>query len=385
MKQIIKNIHDSSLYGNFIEIGAGTPLASQLFEVSGASKTINFSASPYSRFVQLERYGEDFDEKYRSVSLEAVRHIINQEVLLNSNKEVNLFWASSFQLKEEPELCSHGWIGFRFVNNDLNITRQKFYHLTFPNGLDRVRMIKDLGEICVKILFNILQEYKNNSSASENDGKLVLKYVDGVFCDHDLLDNECLKFDYSKFSLDELVHDLDNNGYFVVNPQGSWERLETSFRNHANILLYKGSFNPIHEGHLGIIKKAQEKYPDAPLALMISIKTYQKARVESESLISRIKKLTNECGLYVIIAKEGMYAENIQDLQWRLPVKTKLIFLAGWDTYIRMEDTLFENVDDVEYLIFDRDNKMPKDIERNNCKFITYDCPISSTILREKC
>ena len=55
LERMIEEIHQSNLYGCLIEIGAGLPLSNRLFGVSGASNTIYFSLSPYSKKVQEEK------------------------------------------------------------------------------------------------------------------------------------------------------------------------------------------------------------------------------------------------------------------------------------------------------------------------------------------
>lgn len=372
---IIKRIHKSDIYGSFIEIGAGQPLAAELFNISGASSTVCFSLSPYSREIQEERYGAEAVDKVRSVSLEMIDLILDGEIRLNQNKRVNLFWASTLQVSSDPNGCSHGWIGYKFRHEP-----RFYYHVTFPKSLSRKHIIHELGRLSIYLLYRIV-----NPSCSNDP----MQWVDGSFRE-DLSTNATIVVPATPLLQNYMLPDLVTNSdiYWVVNPEGHWERFETTFRllrdqqAKTPVLIYKGSFNPLHDGHLGIIKRGQQEYPNSPIGLMISIQTYQKGEVDYKSLQKRITDITN-AGFYLIITEKGLFADCIKDFKQRLPAQ-RWVFLAGWDTYVRMESELFE-IPQVEYLIFDRHNKMQDSKEHpTSAKFITFDCPLSSTAIRQQ-
>ena len=364
MDNLIKIIHQSPFFGNIIETGAGQPLANALLKVSGASNTVNWTFCPYSNEIQYNRYG-DAIENIRSVSLEMVKQMLQIEANLETFEKVNMIWVNTFQLKTDGN-CSHGWIGCQYQSNKK--TNVRYYHITLPHNLSRNKMIELTEELSVTILHQII---------TENFGPI--DYVDGIFNDDQLL-------------LEPLIQTPQS--YFVINPKGNWERLETTFRTDEDtpIIIYKGSFNPIHSGHLGIIEETQKLYSKSPVGLMISINTYQKNQVDINSLQKRLKALNNK-GFYVIITCRGMYAENIDDLTNRLP-NQKWIFPLGWDTFVRLEDELI-NVShlDVNYrfLVFDRDNQLKEVSEQyrraKQSQIVTcfeYDNPISSTQIRNE-
>lgn len=386
IKSKIEEIHQSRVYGIIVEIGAGQPLAERLFDVSGASNTIHESLSAYSHLAQESRYGVDFlNEIPRNVSREAVSRMIDIEASklttmksINSDyQNINMIWVNSFQISSDG--CSHGWIGVHYIheNGDSNT---RFYHLTINRtDLTRPEIIKEIGHVSVDILYQLINRVFE-----------CLDYVDGIFNDNK-----------KELSLKQTIK--CSNYYFVINPQGYWERLEETFRksknnenNTDNFIIYKGSFNPFHTAHQQIIDKAKELFPGAPVGLMLSVNTYQKGQIDCHSLSQRIKSL-NSKGFYVIISNKGMYQENLGDLNQRLP-NQHWIFPMGWDTFIRLENSEILFPTDVNranftYLVFNR-NKGFNEIKLDDCELhkrtkhkvvklvANFNNPISSTQIR---
>lgn len=104
IKQLIEQIHQSPLYGSFIETG-GPCIAAELMKVSGASKTIRDVSIPYAK------EASDF---YKSQSCRTVSKEYIKDVLEYCNNERILTYVSSFQLNGN---C-HGYVGINKNNNN---------------------------------------------------------------------------------------------------------------------------------------------------------------------------------------------------------------------------------------------------------------------------
>src|SRR4051812_34885083 len=113
MKEQIEQLHKSDIFGIFIEIGCGVPVAAAMLGVSGASNTIFMSESPYSRDYYKYAYNLDPEsEMYRSVSPQYLKYILASGRFdrIYSEKPINTIYAASFQLGEMNDKSTHGWI-----------------------------------------------------------------------------------------------------------------------------------------------------------------------------------------------------------------------------------------------------------------------------------
>ena len=71
---------DKTIYGSFIEIGAGQEVARQFFRVGSASKTIAKTMSAYDRDFSDAIYGKEKDGRY--VCKSRLNKMLNQEYSL---------------------------------------------------------------------------------------------------------------------------------------------------------------------------------------------------------------------------------------------------------------------------------------------------------------
>ena len=112
---------DKSIYGSFVEIGAGQEVARQFFRVGSASKTIAKTMSAYDRDFSDAIYGKEDDGRY--VCKSRLNKMLNQEYNLleerlnrNDHKETRYFvfadTVTTINYKKTNK--GHGWIGLRF-------------------------------------------------------------------------------------------------------------------------------------------------------------------------------------------------------------------------------------------------------------------------------
>lgn len=290
----ITAIHNSPLFGEFIEIGCGQPLAQLLFSVSGASKTVYLSESPYSKVYYHNKYGS----VDRAISKEATERIISAYV---PNEYTNFTFASSFQVGTYNDISTHGWISI----NDRNVT--KSYHISIHESLSRTEYIDIIAKVSLDIVYSHLTSEKLDSTYIDDYGTNTLD----IFCNHTTSDN-ILVF---------------NNGV---------KRLEDVFRDKKNIIIYKGSFNPPQIAHQTIIEETMKKYPNSGVAFMINVNTYDKGEVDCKELEKRIKYI-NALGYAVLIQKDGYFSSAANLI--RKKFKQPIVFPVGWDTLVRLLDT----------------------------------------------
>lgn len=338
MQDLIKNIHDSMYYGEFIEIGCGQPIAQLLYSVSGASKTIYFSESPYSKDYFSEKYGN----VKRAVSKEATELIIKKY----EKSKCNFTLATSFQVGNYNDISTHGWISI----NDRDVT--KSFHISIHDSLSREEYIKLIGEIGIKIIHS----YINNLNYD-------CTYID----------------DFGDDTIDIFCNKTDGDNIIVVD-DGKIKRLEDIFRDKKEIIIYKGSFNPPQMAHVKLANYSINKYPNAGMAFMININTYEKGTVDSAEIKRRISYI-NKLGYPVLIHKNGYFSSASQFI--RKKFKQPIVFPMGYDTAKRLLDTYNKNeFDNCIFLYMQRNNSQDLSLP----EFIKADIQqidISSTVIRE--
>lgn len=288
IEKLIQEINSNQITLSFVEIGAGVPVASLFFNNPNASKTVIESSSPYNNSREVYKIPSDV----RLVSKDAVN------IISSSFQSV---FVSSFQIPSNNQIIPHGWICV-----DLKTFETYFFHITLPTNFTRQECIKTIGELGIKILhYCIFHDYK----VLENT------YID--IC-----------------STREPPYVQKCEDVLVVIKDGKEIRFEDEYRDVENILIYKGSFNPLHEGHVKLIEKAKEIYSGNPL-FIISTNTFEKGLVDYNDLFERIKTI-NEAGYVVGIFQNGFFFDNLDFLRRRTFGKSKLICCCGLDTLDRL-------------------------------------------------
>lgn len=308
MREIIQKIHDSNTKAMIVEIGAGAPISSLLFSIAGASKTVYAVESPYSR--------EAFDNKYGNLGVRAVSYERIQEVFLHhpvrDNKNYNTVIVTTFQVGDKTnEVSTHGWIGINTIDSC------KYYHISIHEPLKREEYIKIIGEVGVSIL---------------NGGGFDNSYIDIVLDGTDLDENFKPKFDHHS-TLEFLSRNIETDQMSVFTKDNTIDRLEYLTRSDDEIVLFKGSFNPISKAHEEVMQVCKGLYPKSNQVFEISINTFQKGKQDIDSLVNRIQ-LINKLGYDVIVNSKPLFKDTFDFL--RNKFKGKLIFPMGLDTLNRL-------------------------------------------------
>jgi nicotinic acid mononucleotide adenylyltransferase len=319
MEKLIKKIHQSDIYGVFIESGCGVPVASALLKVSGASDTIYMSENPYSRDYFAEVYGNETEpDNYRSVSPEHLSKVLNSQRFstLFTKGRINIIYSATFQLGEMNDKSTHGWIGIKFktLNESGNNYSLKYYHISIHEPLSRKEYIERIGENGLKLVMAGNQEVPDD-------------------CDVDIVLNEDLSPDYERTL--NFIANLRTKEQFSIFYPDKIERMENITRNNESLILFKGSFNPVQNAHLHIIKRSEEKFPGAAAYFMISFNAVQKGIQSYQSIMTRIKLLW-ELGYGVIVCNNQYFKNNINFLRYKFPEDKPVILSMGLDTLSRL-------------------------------------------------
>ena len=308
----IEQIHKSSSFGTVIEMGCGCPIANSLLSIEGAAGTVYKCEQPYSKETQKLEY--DLEDK--SVSIDAVERILQYEHQFQ-NPKYNFTLVLSFQMAVwNSEKITHGWIGF--MRKEEGHLKTTFYHITIPIRFQRNQIINQISDIGIELLYSY--------SVNKNP---ILEFVDQVVESLERKNN--FKETFRLFNVSESENYLcfSNNKFF---------RFEELFRKYKGLVLFKGSFNPFHEGHKEILDITSKEYPDYAPCCLVSTKRYDKPDLSEEELIEKIEKI-NSLGYYVVVCKDALFFNNMKYLNdnfiKRHPTH-KIIFPVGIDTINRI-------------------------------------------------
>ena len=121
--------------------------------------------------------------------------------------------------------------------------------------------------------------------------------------------------------------------------------------NLNNSIILSGSFNPLHEGHIELLKASSKEFKKNPL-YEISIKNVDKSKINFNDLINRINQFKSLGKLVVT---------NSAKFEEKSKIFKESIFVIGYDTALRLVDDKY----------YDDDfRKSLKIIEKNNCSFL---------------
>ena len=303
IRNLVKNLYGSSadsLYSLAIT-GGGVKVVDWLLSVPGASNRILEVVVPYSTPSLTKYLGKSIE---KSVSLETALILANK-----AYKEAK---------QKHPDKNHFVGIGVTasLDTNRLKRSQNKFYMVAksdkkllgycaiFSKGL-RDRSTED--QITSRAILSLMYEVaglKNNIEMNLFE------------------DDQFIRYSRLEFMIDELFQ--GKKDYIFVDPSG----LASDCLDFSGIII-PGSFNPLHQGHIGMMKSGSKFLKDSHVLFELSISNVDKPDLDKEELMSRIRQFQ---GLYgIIITRSPMFVE-----------KSKLFpgckFIVGIDTMERILD-----------------------------------------------
>ena len=361
-QEIIQQIKNLFTYGKkiqVIECGCAAIVSNTLLSIPGASVFIDSCIQLYSKESQFGILGKEIK---RSVSKEMI------DALLDTNTSDKI--VLSFQLSDATSL-THGWIGVKIlgknytyhmsINENLNFGDEAIHHYNERQWY--------LYEI-LKTSLNILTYHFNG-----NIELPINSWIDYA--------NEDILFDIlGKSTI------IDQ---FVVYDNG-WQRMEDFVRGNDGIILMRGSFNPPHAGHLALLEKAIQKYPNYKPAFLVSLNRRDKPILTKDECLNKLE-LLKAYGYPVIFSSFPFFFDTMESFSQRW--SQEVIFPVGMDTINRFVEDSNKDITrsifkchgyNFKFLVFDRQGESTIDYSKYN-KVIeiddTYhDNGISSTKIR---
>jgi len=307
----VSEIHASDMFGVFVEMGCGCPVAEALYDVSGASRTVLASVQPYDEEFSQRMFGLPLKNSgARAVSLENVKSILLAVPKLPTfrDERVNSTFVSSFQVGA----TTHGWIGIRYKE------RVRFYHLTLINPeLTRTQCIDRVGDSCLNLLrLNVLggQAFEANN-----------------VCDVEI-DAVATLDDSTQTAVGSIPETLEFlSSYLVFAPHSGMPiRLVEWGRDKRELLVYDDSFNPPTAEYMRMLKENHNT--DGASAIVISVET-----MDNKEVCERVCNIT-ALGYHCIIngcksfeSCIEIMAEHFPSARFILPIwKGKWVMFHGF-------------------------------------------------------
>lgn len=391
-EKVLNNLRQSPSNTKLIlnEVGAGMPIYNKMVSVPGVSSWMLLHAESNNDI--------EFTKKYNSIA--DGKRLVSQDVsyvlAYNTKKRVQTAFdiskynvyslSNTVQISTNDNCTSHGYFS---VLNNKGFTH---YHYTLPTGLTRCEQIDLIGLIGLEIL-----DYHINGNEITNG-----------FIDYT---SEGLKKLIELNMLpNRLSTEMKFNTAFYVDTNNEVNRFNDIFRklsDNQNLLIYKGSFNPVSPGHLHTMNIASNKndVTDDNRYYCITLGHRLDKKISAQSMLDRIELLTS-LGYQVIVDTmpyfDDIYFRCVKCLDYK---GNKIIFPLGEDVLKRLYQDCVDNFTKLNmglpnlnvnaqfenlfkqaiFYVFDREEKAIR-YDVNNIIYYdggyNYDITISSTKIR---
>lgn len=348
----VKQINEGILFGDVVEIGAGVQVANTFYSIPGASKTIYKSFSPYHREAQIEFIGREIKRSVSAEFVQAVLETLGKEAT-KSDTTRNFGFVSSFQVwdiqtntanKESAKevVLTHGWMGVRLADTlgDGNATI-RLYHISIREDLERDEIIRRIGVIGVNILYDMHQS--------------LLGYARPMLSTHGYVDMvvDALDDGSTEQNMQETIEGLWPKSLVAINAVGQLIRPEDLIRD-KKLILFKGSFNPVHNWHRQVIETIARTYPDHVPIFSLSLNTYDKGQIDVKDMERRVRMI-NVLWYPVLLTWSGYYADILKLIRYNNP---NSVIFPVW-------------VDVADKIILDPDTDLQRDFD-NKVQFVEF-------------
>ena len=255
---------DPRRYGTFAEIGAGQEVVRWFFRVGGGAGTIAKSMSAYDMKVSDAIYGR----AGRYVCRERLQAMLDQEHQLNLDRlrdvreETSTFFAFADTVAArgyKGGTACHGWMGIKFQAHPRDEDSQIIIHVKMLDGETALQQ-EALGIVGVNLVYGAF-------AFNHEPERLVDSLLDGLSTSRieiDMIEFSGIAFrrvDNRLMSL-KLV-ELGLSGAAMFAPNG--DVLQPSeFFYRKPILVERGSFRPVCNVNVDMLRCAHEKFSELP-------------------------------------------------------------------------------------------------------------------------
>ena len=252
---------DSTIYGSFVETGAGQEVARNFFRVGSSSGTIAKTMSAYDKDFSNAIYGKEANGRY--VCKERLEKMLDHEYgLLNErldrkdHKDTRFFaFADTIAtINYSKSTKGHGWIGLRFQRTAEEKPSDFIIHVLLNDQDARLQQIT-IGIIGANLLHACFNESNpkvilKRIYDSLNKDQFEIDMVEVVGPAFENIDNRLLSLTLVKEHMTNAV---------IFNPDGSNQQ-PSDILYKKNILTMRGSFRPVTKVNIDMLEKGLQSY-----------------------------------------------------------------------------------------------------------------------------
>ena len=360
---------DDTIYGSFVEIGAGQEVVRHFFKAGSASKTIAKTMSAYDKDFSDAIYGKESDGRY--VCKSRLKKMLDHEYsLLNERLDRKNFQNTKFftyadtisTINYTKTNKGHGWIGLRFQRTANEKPSDLIIHIVLHDQDAKLQQ-ETIGIIGTNLL---------HACFNETDPKEILKRI------YDSLEKEQFEIDMVEV-VGPAFKDIDNRllsltlvkermtNAVIFTPDGTNHR-PYDILYKKNILAMRGSFRPVTKVNIDMLEKGLEKFKetkkvnkkDIQILFEITLSNLKSdGKVDEQDFLDRVDILCS-LGYTVMISNYRKFYKIIEYLSQFTKLRMGLIL--GVDNLVDMfEEKYYRNLNggimEAFGVIFTRDIK----------------------------
>ncbi len=252
---------DETIYGSFVEIGAGQEVAHNFFKAGSASTTIAKTMSAYDRDFSDAIYGKEADGRYvcKSRLVKMLDHeyqLLNVRLNKNNHTNTKFFtYADTVStINYSKTIQGHGWIGLRFQRKADEKPSDFIIHVVLHDQ-DAKLQKETIGIIGTNILHACFNEadpkeiLKRTYDSLERD-QFEVDMVEVVGPAFKNIDNRLLSLTLVKERMTNAV---------IFTPDGK-NKQPSDILYKKNILTMRGSFRPVTKVNIDMLEKGLERF-----------------------------------------------------------------------------------------------------------------------------
>ena len=254
---------DETIYGSFVETGAGQEVARNFFRVGSASTTIAKTMSAYDKDFSDAIYGKEKNNRY--VCKERLEKMLNHEyTLLNERLDRKKYKDTRFftfadtvtTINYSKTMQGHGWIGVRFQREPEEKPSDFIIHVILKDQDARLQQ-ETVGIIGTNLLHgcfneNDPREILKRIYDSLNKDQFEINMVEVVGPAFKGIDNRLLSL--------TLVKEYMTNAV-IFTPDGTNQQ-PSDILYKRNILTMRGSFRPVTKVNIDMLEKGLNKFQE---------------------------------------------------------------------------------------------------------------------------